>query len=33
LNMIGYREPGYLWKLNVPFVWGPMGGTNVKFSG
>lgn len=26
LNMIGYREPGYLWKLNVPFVWGPIGG-------
>ncbi|RKY12515.1 MAG: hypothetical protein DRP65_00990 [Planctomycetota bacterium] len=27
LNMIGYREPGYLWKLPVPFVWGPVGGT------
>ncbi|HFC53574.1 MAG TPA: glycosyltransferase [Gammaproteobacteria bacterium] len=26
LNMIGYREPGYLWKLPVPFVWGPVGG-------
>ena len=26
LNMIGYREPGYLWKLEVPFVWGPVGG-------
>jgi len=26
LNMIGYREPGYLWKLNLPFVWGPVGG-------
>lgn len=26
LNMIGYREPGYLWKLPVPFVWGPIGG-------
>ena len=27
LNMIGFREPGYLWKLSkengVPFVWGP----------
>lgn len=23
---IGYREPGYLWKLNVPYVWGPVGG-------
>jgi glycosyltransferase involved in cell wall biosynthesis len=27
LNMIGYREPGYLWKLPVPFVWGPIGGS------
>lgn len=26
LNMIGYREPGYLWKLQAPFVWGPIGG-------
>jgi len=26
LNMIGYREPGYLWKLGLPFVWGPIGG-------
>ena len=30
LNMIGFREPGYLWKLSkengVPFVWGPIGG-------
>ena len=25
LNMIGFREPGYLWKIeNVPFVWGPV---------
>lgn len=23
----GFREPGYLWKLNIPFVWGPVGGT------
>jgi glycosyltransferase involved in cell wall biosynthesis len=22
----GFREPGYLWKLGKPFVWGPMGG-------
>ncbi len=27
LNMVGYREPGYLWKLDKPFVWGPIGGT------
>ena len=26
LNMIGYREPGYLWKLPTPFIWGPIGG-------
>jgi glycosyltransferase involved in cell wall biosynthesis len=26
LNMIGYREPGYLWRLPVPFFWGPIGG-------
>lgn len=30
LNMIGFREPGYLWKQSkesdVPFVWGPIGG-------
>ena len=26
LNMIGFREPGYLWKLNLPFVWGPISG-------
>lgn len=29
LNMVGYREPGYLWKLNKPFVWGPIGGMNL----
>ncbi len=22
----GFREPGYLWQLDVPFVWGPIGG-------
>jgi len=27
LNFIGYREPGYLWKIkHIPFVWGPVGG-------
>ena len=30
LNMIGFREPGYLWQLSreneLPFVWGPVGG-------
>ena len=29
LNMIGYREPGYLWRMNKPFVWGPIGGFNI----
>lgn len=25
LNMIGFREPGYLWKIEgIPFVWGPV---------
>lgn len=30
LNMIGFREPGYLWQVSkekgIPFVWGPIGG-------
>lgn len=26
LNMVGYREPGYLWKMDKPFLWGPIGG-------
>lgn len=30
LNMIGFREPGFLWKIakdrGIPFVWGPVGG-------
>ena len=26
LNMVGFREPGYMWKLPIPFVWGPIGG-------
>jgi glycosyltransferase involved in cell wall biosynthesis len=28
LNPIGYREPGKLWKLNLPYIWGPIGGVN-----
>lgn len=23
---IGYREPGYLWKIDKPYIWGPVGG-------
>lgn len=30
LNMVGYREPGYLWKINKPLVWGPIGGFDVS---
>lgn len=27
LNMVGFREPGLLWKINGPkYVWGPIGG-------
>lgn len=27
LNMIGFREPGYLWSIRrIPFIWGPIGG-------
>lgn len=30
LNMIGFREPGYLWKIKgIPFVWGPVGGMEM----
>lgn len=29
LTQITFREPGYLWKLNIPFVWGPTGGTST----
>ena len=27
VNIVSFREPGYLWKLQIPFVWGPVGGT------
>lgn len=26
LGPIGYREPGLLWKLGLPYMWGPIGG-------
>jgi glycosyltransferase involved in cell wall biosynthesis len=29
LTMIGFREPGYLWNLGIPFVWGPVGGMGL----
>lgn len=34
LNMIGFREPGLLWKIeNIPFVWGPVGGMELMSTG
>jgi len=34
LNMIGFREPGYLWELkDIPFVWGPIGGMELMPTG
>lgn len=29
LNMVGYRECGYLWQMGKPMVWGPMGNFNI----
>ncbi len=30
LNLTGYREPGYLWRIKeVPYVWGPVGGAEL----
>lgn len=26
LTYIGFRFPGFLWQLDIPFVWGPIGG-------
>jgi glycosyltransferase involved in cell wall biosynthesis len=26
LTYVGFRFPGHLWKLDIPFVWGPIGG-------
>jgi hypothetical protein len=32
LAPIGFREPGYLWKFNLPYIWGPISGTkNIDF--
>ena len=27
VTLASFREPGYLWKLGIPFIWGPVGGT------
>lgn len=29
LNMVTFREPGYLWKFDKPFVWGPISGCSM----
>lgn len=26
LTYVGYRVPGHLWRMGIPFVWGPIGG-------
>jgi glycosyltransferase involved in cell wall biosynthesis len=26
ITSISYREPGYFWKIDLPFIWGPTGG-------
>lgn len=32
LGPIGYHEPGYLYALGVPYIWGPIGGfSNINF--
>lgn len=32
LGPIGFREPGFAWELDIPFVWGPLGGFDgIKF--
>ncbi len=36
VSLCGYREPGFIWKLPIPHVWGPIGGAHnfpVQFSG
>lgn len=30
LNPIGFKEPGFLWKLPRPYVWGPMQGVENR---
>jgi len=27
VNVCTFREPGYTWQLDIPFVWGPVGGS------
>lgn len=30
LTINGFREPGFLWQLGLPFVWGPVGGLHFS---
>jgi glycosyltransferase involved in cell wall biosynthesis len=30
LTINGFREPGFLWRLGVPFIWGPVGGLHFS---
>jgi glycosyltransferase involved in cell wall biosynthesis len=33
LTMIGFREPGFPWRITKPLIWGPVGGTqNVPWA-
>ena len=27
VNVATFREPGYTWQLGIPYIWGPVGGT------
>ncbi len=27
VNVCTFREPGYTWQLGIPYIWGPVGGT------
>ena len=28
LNPIGFKEPGYCWKIKLPYIWGPLQGVH-----
>jgi glycosyltransferase involved in cell wall biosynthesis len=28
VTLCGFREPGFAWRLGIPFLWGPLGGTH-----
>ena len=30
LNPVGFKEPGYLWKLDKPYIWGPITGAHPR---